>query len=212
MAALRRRHPELEIELIPDYRLLDLSRQQADLAMRNARPADPRLVCRRVGGFALTLYASRAYLSARARPRRGAGLAGHDLVSWTYLLPAVRRQFMGESVTDARIVFRSNSTLALVRAVAEGFGIGYLPCYLAAEEPRLVRIWPEVAPHMQPLWLIHHEDLRRTARIKVVADAIAAALRREARVLRGESRRRHRPDARSRPRNPLQLDSRDGAE
>ncbi len=117
MAALRKRHPELEIELIPDYRLLDLSRQQADLAMRNARPADPRLVCRRVGGFAITLYASRAYLAARGTPRRGAGLYGHDLVSWTYLLPATRGQFMGESVGDARIVFRSNSTLG-----ADAFG------------------------------------------------------------------------------------------
>ena len=200
MAALRKRHPELEIELIPDYRLLDLSRQQADLAMRNARPTDPHLVCRRVGGFAITLYASRAYLAARGRPKRGGGLAGHDLVSWTYLLPATRGQFMGESVTDARIVFRSNSTLALTHAVAEGFGIGYIPCYLADEDPRLVRIWPDLTPPMVKLWLIHHEDLRRTARIKLVSDAIAAALRRDSRVLRGES---IRPDARSRPRNPV---------
>ncbi len=195
MAALRKRHPELEIDLIPDYRLLDLSRQQADLAMRNARPVDPRLVCRRVGGFAITLYASRDYLAARGKPRRGAGLAGHDLVSWTYLLPATRGQFMGESVSDARIVFRSNSTLALTHAVAEGFGIGYIPCYLADEDPRLIRIWPDVTPRMVPLWLIHHEDLRRTARIKLVSDAIAAALRRESRVLRGEAR----ANARSRP-------------
>jgi DNA-binding transcriptional LysR family regulator len=188
MAALRKRHPELEIDLIPDYRLLDLSRQQADLAMRNARPTDPRLVCRRVGGFAITLYASRAYLATRGKPRRGAGLYGHDLVSWTYLLPATRGQFMGESVSDARIVFRSNSTLALTHAVAEGFGIGYIPCYLADEKPQLVRVWPDVTPRMVPLWLIHHEDLRRTARIKLVSDAIAVALRRESRVLRGESR------------------------
>jgi DNA-binding transcriptional LysR family regulator len=200
MGALRKRHPELEIELIPDYRLLDLSRQQADLAMRNARPTDPHLVCRRVGGFAITLYASRAYLAARGRPLRGAGLAGHDLVSWRYLLPARRGQFMGESVTGARIAFRSNSTLALKHAVAEGFGIGNIPCYIADTDPRLVRIWPDVTPPMQPLWLIHHEDLRRTARIKLVSDAIAATLRRESRVLRGESPRR---DARSRPSNPV---------
>ena len=187
MAELRRRHPEIEIDLIPDYRMLDLSRQQADLAMRNARPADPHLVCRRVGGFAITLYASHDYLASRGRPRRGAGLGGHDLVSWTYLLPARRSQFMGEALGGAHIVFRSNSTLALMRAVAEGFGIGFIPCYLADEDPRMVRIWPEVAPHMQKLWLIHHEDLRRTARIKLVADAIAAAMRSEARTLRGET-------------------------
>jgi len=189
MAALRRAHPEIEVELIPDYRVLDLSRRQADLAMRNARPADPHLVCRRVGGFAITLYASRSYLAERGRPRRGAGLSGHDLVSWTYLLPHTRTQFMGESIDGARIVFRSNSTLALVHAVADGFGIGYIPCYLADEDPRMVRIWPDLVPRMVPLWLIHHEDLRRTARIRLVADAIAAALRREARFLRGQLRR-----------------------
>jgi DNA-binding transcriptional LysR family regulator len=189
MATLRKHHPEIDVELIPDYRVLDLSRRQADLAMRNARPSDPHLVCRRVGGFAITLYGSRDYLAARGRPRRGAGLAGHDLVSWTYLLQATRMQFMGESVDGARIVFRSNSTLALTNAVAEGFGIGYVPCYLADEDPRMVRLWPDVAPRIVPLWLVHHEDLRRTARIRLVSDAIAAALRREARVLRGESRR-----------------------
>jgi DNA-binding transcriptional LysR family regulator len=189
MAELRRAHPEIEVELIPDYRMLDLSRRQADLAMRNARPADPHLVCRRVGGFAITLYASQVYLAEHGRPRRGAGFGGHDLVSWTYLLPATRTQFMGESIDGARIVFRSNSTLALVHAVAEGFGIGYIPCYLANQDPRMVRIWPDVAPRMVPLWLIHHEDLRRTARIKLVSDAIAAALRREARVLKGDVRR-----------------------
>jgi DNA-binding transcriptional LysR family regulator len=189
MAALRREHPEIEVELIPDYRVLDLSRRQADLAMRSARPADAHLVCRRVGGFAITLYASRDYLAARGRPRRGAGLGGHDLVSWIYLLPATRTQFMGESIEGARIVFRSNSTLALTQAVAEGFGIGYIPCYLADEDPRMLRIWPDLAPRTVPLWLVHHEDLRRTARIRLVSDAIAAALRREARALRGGSRR-----------------------
>src|SRR5208282_5019999 len=118
-------------------------------------------------------------------PRRGEGLAQHELVVWTYILPVRRSQFMGESTDGARISFRSNSTSALLRAVAEGFGIGLLPCYLADNEPGLVRLWPEVPCTKQPLWLIHHEDLRRVARIKIVADAIADAFRRQARALRG---------------------------
>ncbi|MGO9604680.1 MAG: LysR family transcriptional regulator [Candidatus Binataceae bacterium] len=187
LASLRERHPEIEIELIPDYRRLDLSRRQADLAIRNLKPDDPRLVCRRIAGFGLSLYASSDYLARRRKPRRGEGLAHHELVAWTYILPARRSQFMGENIDGARISFRSNSTSALVRAVAEGFGIGFLPCYLADAEPGLIRLWPEVPSVMQPLWLIHHEDLRRVARIKIVADAIADAFRREARVLRGEA-------------------------
>lgn len=185
IAALRVRYPEIEIELLPDYRLLDLSRRQADIALRNARPSDPRLVCRRLGGFALCLYASREYLSRRPAPRRGAGLAGHDLVAWAYVLPQTGAQFMGESIDGARIVFRSNSTIALVRAVAEGFGIGFLPRYLADRDPRLLRLWPEAPSAMQRLFLIYHSDLRRAGRVRVVAEAIAAALRHNARLLHG---------------------------
>jgi len=185
LGLLRVKHPEIEIELIPDHRRLDLSRRQADLAIRNLKPDDTRLVCRRIGEFDLSLYASDRYLSQHGKPRRGEGLAQHELVVWTYILPVRRSQFMGESTDGARISFRSNSTSALLRAVAEGFGIGLLPCYLADNEPGLVRLWPEVPCTKQPLWLIHHEDLRRVARIKIVADAIADAFRRQARALRG---------------------------
>jgi len=198
MAALRRRHPELEIELIPDYRLLDLSRQQADLAMRNARPADPppRMPPRR----RLRDHPVRvARLSRGARQtRRGAGLGGHDLISWTYLLPATRGQFMGESVTDARIVFRSNSTLALVSRSRRRLWHRLHPVLpgrrRSAIGANLARRHPSDATAMAnpsrrpPPHRAHQTSLRRDRR------------RTPPRVPRPA--RRDSPNARSRPRNP----------
>lgn len=184
---LRRRHPEIEIEVLPDYRRLDIARRQADIAIRNVRPGEPGLICRRIATFAMTLYASREYLLSHPSPERGKGLANHELVAWAYMLPGERSQFMGESIGGARIGFRSNSTAALLSAAVHGFGIAYLPCYLADKEPALVRIWPEIPPAMMPLWMIYHEDLRRAVRITLVAEAIAAAFHRERRLLRGDS-------------------------
>ncbi len=184
---LRRRHPEIEIEVLPDYRRLDIARRQADIALRNVRPREPGLVCRRIASCGLALYASDEYLRSHPRPERGAGLANHDHAAWAYVLVEGRSQFMGESIDGSRIAFRSNSTAALVSAARCGFGIAYLPCYLADEEPKLVRIWPELPPVMMPLWLIYHEDLRRAARIRLVAEAIAEAFHRERRSLRGDS-------------------------
>jgi DNA-binding transcriptional LysR family regulator len=105
------------------------------------------------------------------------------------MLPAGPSQFMGESIEGARIAFRSNSTNSLFHAAVQGFGIATLPCYLADQEPQLIRIWPDVPPVMYSLWLIYHEDLRRAARIRMVADAIAAVFHRERRLLRGDSQR-----------------------
>jgi DNA-binding transcriptional LysR family regulator len=96
-------------------------------------------------------------------------------------------QFMGESTDSARISFRSNSTNSLFWAAVYGFGIAMLPCYLADPEPRLVRIWPDVPPVMQSLWLVYHEDLRRAGRIMAVAQAIFESFRRECRLLRGDA-------------------------
>ena len=183
---LRARNPEIEIEVLPDYRKLDVGRRQADIALRDRRANEPGLICRRVARFGLTLYASSEYLESHPAPKRGTGLAHHDLVAWTYVLPAQSLQFMNESTDGARIAFRSNSTNALFHAAVNGFGIAALPCYLGDPEPRLARIWNDVPPAMHSLWLIFHEDLRRTARIRMVADAIAQAFHRERKLLRGD--------------------------
>jgi DNA-binding transcriptional LysR family regulator len=183
---LRRRHPDIEIELIPDARRLDIVRRQADIALRNLKPAEPALICRRIAKFGFATYASHDYLRRHPKPRRGEGLANHELIMWAYIRPQ-RSQFMGESVEGARIAFRSNSTNALFWAAVCGFGLASLPCYLADPEPGLVRIWPELPPAMESLWMIYHEDLRRAGRIMAVAQAIAEAFRREHRLLRGET-------------------------
>ena len=189
---VRRLHPDIEIEVLPDHRRLDLTRRQADVALRNAKPAEPTLRCRRVATFGLGLYASREYWARHPKPHPGDGLAGHDLVAWAYMLRGGGSQFLGESTGGARIAFRSDSTSALVAAAAQGFGIAVLPCYLADAEPRLVRLWPDLPPALQPLWLIHHEDLTRATRIRIVITAIAEALRREQKTLRGASPRSFR--------------------
>jgi DNA-binding transcriptional LysR family regulator len=161
-----------------------ISRQQADIAIRIPRPGDPRLVCRKIGDYGSALYASRQYLPKYPRPRRSAGLRGHDLINCVGPLPALGPPFMGESIEGARIVLRSNSTFAQLSAVAEGFGVAELPCYLADEHAELYRIWPDEVPKGVTLWLVTHEDLRRSARIRAVSDAIIESFRSRARLLR----------------------------
>jgi DNA-binding transcriptional LysR family regulator len=189
LAALRRRHPELEFEVLPDYRRLDLSRQQADIALRNVRPAEAGLVCRRIAEFGFSLYASRTYLRRHPPPPEGGGLVGHDLIAWSYILPSTKDQFRGVAVDGARIALRSNSTNALLHAAINGLGIAPLPCYLGDEREELERIWPKAPPAMETLWMIYHEDLRRTARVRLVADALVQAFAKERRLLRGDTAR-----------------------
>src|SRR5262249_52669059 len=99
-------------------------------------------------------------------------------------LPRLRAPVMGESSGGGRVSIRTNDHASQVRAATNGLGIVDLPCYLGDECRDLVRLWPDERPPSRPLWLIMHEDLRRAARVRIVATAISDAIDRDSRLLR----------------------------
>jgi DNA-binding transcriptional LysR family regulator len=186
VVALRKNHPELQIDLLTGVRSLDIPRREADLAVRvsNVRPVDSQLVCRKLGEIGFTLYASRQYLEGHETPTRGQGLGDQDLISFPGTPRLVRPFFMGESLQGARYAVRSNDQYVQLAAAAEGLGICELACFFGDGHTEVMRVWPEETPNLRPVWLVTHQDLRRAARIRVVSAAIAAAFEHKAKTLR----------------------------
>jgi DNA-binding transcriptional LysR family regulator len=176
-AALRRAYPELRIDLTLGVRSLDIARRDADLAIRFAKPSAPDLVCRKLGDVGFSLYASPRYLARAGVPKRSQGLAEHDLITFTGAPGAMSPFFMGESLEGARIALRCNNPLIQLKAAADEVGIAELACLLGDSSPDVVRVWPDVAPTLRSAWLIVHQDLRRSARIRTVSAAIGEAFR-----------------------------------
>ncbi|MEJ8824849.1 LysR substrate-binding domain-containing protein [Variovorax humicola] len=71
-----------------------------------------------------------------------------------------------------------NTGMMLPQAVAAGLGIGEVPTHLARRFPSLVQVWPDRAEPYD-MWLVMHGDLKRTARVRAVADAVVEAFERE---------------------------------
>jgi DNA-binding transcriptional LysR family regulator len=193
--ALRHAHPELQIDLTVGVRLLDIARRDADLAIRVARPDTPELVCRKLGDVGSSLYASQRYLAKYGVPKRGQGLGGFDLITYTGAPAAARPFFMDESLEGARVAARCDNPLIQMRAAANHLGIAELACFLGDSDADLVRVWPDEPPSLRAAWLVVHQDLRRSARIKVVSAAITDAFRRQLATLRNgrEATRRAAP-------------------
>src|ERR671936_283268 len=181
IAPLRETHPELRIDLIAGVRSLDISRREADLAVRFARPSASDLVCRKLGEVAFSLYASKHYLASKGVPKRGQGLADFDLITFK-APPTAMRPFMGESLEGARIALCCDNPLIQLRAAASKGGIAEAACFLGDSAPDLVRVWPDKAPARRVVWLIMHQDMRRAARIRAVSSAITEAFRRQRRI------------------------------
>ena len=113
----------MQVDLMAGVRTLDIARRDADLAVRFARPTAPELVCRKLGEVGYSLYASRRYLAKCASPKRGAGLAGYDLITFTGAPAATSPFFMGENLEGARVAVRCDSPLIQLQAAAQDVGI-----------------------------------------------------------------------------------------
>lgn len=183
IAELRKRHPDLRVDLAVGVRSLDIARREADLAVRVGRPSGSGLVCRKLGDVGYSLYASHGYVAQYRAPQRGKGLAGHHLITFTGAPAATSPFFMDESLEGARIALRCDNPLIQMQAAANSIGIAELACFLGDACADLVRIWPDEPPALRAVWLITHEDLRRSARIKAVSSAIGDAFRRQRKIL-----------------------------
>lgn len=166
LADLRRLHPKLTLELRSDSRVLDLTRQEADVAIRLGRPREASLVTRRLGTVSYGLYASQKYLDARGCPRTTDSLATHEWIGFdTSLDESPQVRWVHRLVEKPRYVFRSNSTTTQVLACVDGLGLALFPSYVAAREPSLKRLFARSVGPERDLWSVVHEDLRTSARV-----------------------------------------------
>ena len=193
LRALRDELPGIDLELVVDNFAVNLSRGEADLALRlrvaGAREERQALVGRRFGRLAFGLYASPDYLSRRGEPRTTAALELHDVIAPPETLRvAPHFDWWAEFGRPGRAAFRSNSLIAQFEAARAGWGLALIACVHGEAEPGLRRVLPGVAPPGPDVWIVYHADMRRNARVRAVADRLAALIRREPHLLEPPAR------------------------
>jgi DNA-binding transcriptional LysR family regulator len=175
MQKLHASHPAIRVVLTTSSELSNLTRREADLAVRTVRPTSPDLISRHLKRMETGLYASRQYLEKHGEPQAGTALAGHDVVIYQRTILARHSVALcGESTANARVVMEVNTGMMLMEGVRAGLGMGEMPTYMGDAQPTLQRIWPDRSEPYD-MWLVLHSDLNRTARVRAVADAVIAA-------------------------------------
>jgi DNA-binding transcriptional LysR family regulator len=159
-------HPALAVEVRAGPRALDLTRGEADLAIRNFRPRERSLVTRRLGVEDQALYAATSYLDGRGRPRSAADLDGHDFILYERDMDRLRGQAWIRGLAPrARIAVRVNNTNPMVAACLAGAGIALTSSAFLARDPRIERVLPRVEAPVLEVWSVTHGDLRTSARV-----------------------------------------------
>ena len=176
-------HPELEIDLVASSGFLNPSRREADMAVLLARPRKGPLITRKLSDYSLGLYAPadrrdwQEAVAAAPLSRAGIPVIGY----MPDILYAPELDYLGEIEPGLRANVRSSSILAQRRMIAGGAGVGVLPCFLAGDDPALVRVRPDQTI-ARAFWLALHRDVAPQPRIRAFIDWLDAEVR-ESRAL-----------------------------
>jgi DNA-binding transcriptional LysR family regulator len=165
----RRLHPRIELQVLVGTRQLDLSRGEAELAVR-LRPRQTGLVAMRLARTSLGLYASKA-VAARYRidPADPDTVDGVPLLVYTAQYRQLQdAAWLEPMLARAAIVLRTNSTELLLAAARAAAGVAVLPRFVARRFHDLAPVSPDVAA--TDVWLITHPEFRRDPKVRATAD------------------------------------------
>ena len=171
-------HPEIRIELDTVRTIRDLGAGEADIALRStASPAPAGVVGRRLCVDDWTLYCSRDYAARHGVPKTKEELKSHALVGGGGgNLERAYEAWINELGLQDQVAIHHGTSTGLLSAVRSGFGIAVLPCLIADSEPDLIRCMPPRRDHGRVMWLLTHDRVRRTPRVRIVIDFLYARL------------------------------------
>ncbi len=177
LADLRRHYPDITIELRIEGRNVDLVQREADIALRMGRPTQLDLICRKLVTLGFGFYGSKSYLKRFGAVRALEDLNGADWIRgrFTEREENYLEDFLNAHGLDYRVTLTTNSPAAQLEGARQGLGLGLLSHRWATLYPELQRLLPDISVMQMELWLVTHEDLRHSARIRAVADHIAEA-------------------------------------
>ncbi|KIZ48791.1 LysR family transcriptional regulator [Pseudomonas oryzihabitans] len=172
LADLTRRHPAVVPEVIASYRLLDLSRRDADVAFRLVPFSEPDIVQRRFLRMPYGLYGSAETALAVQEDTAAVGLI---------LMNSAQSHFSDvawllERLPDSPRAFTSTSRTVQAQMCRRGLGVAVLPRPLGDATAGLQLIERFGSPPSRDIWVGYHQDLRHMDRLRALLDIAEEAL------------------------------------
>ena len=171
LAAFAELYPKIEIELLPSTDALDLSRREADIAIRvmpaNVSPPE-HLIGRKMSPISASAYVHRDLLNPDDP---------EDVSHLTWIGKSSMDQnedwLSGCAFPDLPVRHSIINLNLLTEALRHGMGMALAPCFALYHEPDIVQVPGSVAYHHSDMWVLTHKDLRLSARLRVLRAAIA---------------------------------------
>lgn len=195
----RERYPNLQVEFMLSDKLLDLSKGEADIAIRATAPYDNALFGRKIAQTPWAIYASHSYVAKRGGVTTLEDINRHSIAILDSDHEANKTKSWISSVApEAKVAARCNSMTALRAAARSGAGLVSLPVTIGDSEPDLRRVFGPVEGLNTDFYLLIHEEMKKSQRVRALFDFIVDEIAIVRPILSGQGDRLKRsPNSRS---------------
>jgi len=174
IAAIRRDHPEIQIDLVASDQSENLLFREADIAVRMYRPKQLDMIARHIGDVKLSAFASKSHLQQHGRPESQDDFLSHDIVGYDRNEEIIQG-FRGAGVKIDRSFFpvRTDNQTVYWEPVRAGCGLGFSQCLTGHNDPTLEELHLPFDIPVLEIWLTAHEKVRKNPRVACVWDILA---------------------------------------
>jgi DNA-binding transcriptional LysR family regulator len=174
LTRFREKHPRIAVEVVLSNRTDDLIRRDADIAIRMVRPTQSSLVARKSGSVKIGVHGHRKLIEKMGAPSSLQEAGNFPFIGFDRE-PSVQRVLkdLGIPVNRDLFAYRCDSDAGQFAALKAGFGFGYCQYPLAKHYPDLVAVMPDIHEFGLDLWIVMHEDLKTSRRMRLMFDHLA---------------------------------------
>jgi DNA-binding transcriptional LysR family regulator len=163
-------HPGLQVEILTGLQQADLSRGEAELAIRHPRPRQRELSAVRIATGAVGLFGTTAIRARWPVHQDLAHAKGMPLMIYPGHMDFLQSAAWFRKLAERAVVrLTSNNIHTLLAAAIAGHGAALLPRFVASKEPSLVDLAGKDASR-HDMWLVSHPEFRRDPRVAAMAD------------------------------------------
>ncbi|MBI6628988.1 LysR family transcriptional regulator [Pontibaca salina] len=178
-AAIAAENPDLDIQIVAQPRVVNLSRREADMAITVSPPTAGRLLVHKITDYHLNLVAAQSYLRARPPIKTLDDLRGHRMIGYIPdMIFDAELDYLADLGVE-RVPLASNSVPVQLNLAAQGAGLCVAHAFALPSHPQLRKLLADQITLTRAFYLVRHQGDQRSARLNRFADAISGGLRNE---------------------------------
>lgn len=178
LAELVHAYPDIELEVLTDNDVANLSHREADLTLRPENKPQATLEGERIAAVDSAVYGAARY----CRRRRNMDIENHP-EDCTWILPdesfshLATGRWYRKHLKNVSSVIRCNSLQSMATLARSGAGLAVLPCYLGEAAKELRRLSDPLEGESVDLWLHVNQDTQQMARVRIVMEFLVDRLK-----------------------------------